>query len=177
MPHRIFSCKANLSSHRAVVAAIMKLRLYIQYYNRTSDANVMNMWYESMIWAITEHGLSLFAASILAIRPFFSLVYKTYGSITSKLGYGSGSDKSASGTGASTRFSKLSHVPSSHKSTELGRVSNRPDFDGQSDHDVEMGLGQSERNVHLHDDAESNNIVVESAEKSRTNVEADEVAH
>lgn len=155
----------------------MKLRLYIQYYNRTSDANVVNMWYESMIWAITEHGLSLFAASILAIRPFFSLVYKTYGSITTKLGYGSGSNKSASGTGASTRFSKLSHVPSSHKSTELGGVSNRPEFDQRSDYDVELGLGQSKRNEHSYDDGENNNIVDGGADKVRPDVKADEVAH
>lgn len=162
---------------RAVVAAIMKLRLYIQYYNRTSDANIVNMWYESMIWAITEHGLSLFAASILAIRPFFTLVYQTYGSITTKMGYGSGSSKSVSGTGASSRLSKLSHIPSTYKSTELGRVETRPDFDERSDYDVEAGCGQSRQNVHSHEDVESNNHVVGGADKSRAHVEADEVAH
>lgn len=155
----------------------MKLRLYIQYYNRTSDANVINMWYESMIWAITEHGLSLFAATILAIRPFFTLVYQTYGSITSKMGYGSGSSKSISGTGASSRLSKLSHIQSTHKSIELGRVGNRSDFHERIDYDVEDGCGQSRQNVHSYEDVESNNHVVSAADKSRANVEADEVTH
>lgn len=154
----------------------MKLSLYIQYYNRTSDADIVNMWYKSMIWAITEHGLSLFAASILAIRPFFTLVYQTYGSITTKMGYGSGSSKSVSGTGASSRLSKVSHIPSTHKSTELGTVEARPDFDERSDYDVEDGCGQPRPNVHSHD-VESNRHVVGSADKSRANVEADEVGH
>lgn len=156
----------------------MKLRLYIQYYNRTSDANNVNMWYQSMIWAITEHGLSLFAASILAIRPFFTLVYQTYGSITTKMGYGSGSSKSVSGTGASSRLSKLSHIPSTHRSTELGTVETRPDFDDErSDYDIEAGCSQSRQKVHSYEGCESNNPVHSDADKSRTNVEADEVTH
>lgn len=32
------------------------------------------LWYEAQIWAVSEHGLSLFAAAVLAIRPIFAYV-------------------------------------------------------------------------------------------------------
>lgn len=128
----------------AVVAAIMKLKIYIEFYNPGPDTKVIDLWYESMIWAVTEHGLSLFAATILAIRPFFTFAYKTYGSISSKLGYGSGSRKDSTVTGASFRMSKVSSTgPDSLTPTEMDTgIGVRRESDTRSDDDLEHGVVQ-----------------------------------
>lgn len=155
----------------------MKLRVYIALYNPTADTDFVTIWYESMIWAITEHGLSLFAASILATRPFFTFISHTYGSFSSKLGYGSGSRKSVSARGTSSRVSKGSNWPGSPGSTELGRVAVRSDFDVRSEYDAEHGLGQSVSKVDASRGGESPQVLVRGISKVQSEVEADEVAH
>lgn len=157
----------------------MKLILYIEYYNPGPDTQVIDLWYQSMIWAITEHGLSLFAASILAIRPFFSLVYKSYGSISSKLGYGSGSGKSASTTGAFSRsMSKGSNVPGSPRLTEMDTaIGLRHDYDDEdNDYDLEHGLGQPDGKVETYGVGENSRRLARGGSKAQAEVEADEVA-
>lgn len=57
-----------------------------------------------MIWAVCEHGLSLFAASVLAIRPFFTYLSSSFTTLSSSLNR-SGSDKNASGRRNSSRVS------------------------------------------------------------------------
>lgn len=63
-------------------------------------------WYQTQLWALAEHGLSLFAAAVLAIRPIFAYVSSSIinlsTSIRRKSGSGSGSI-SISGTGAGIR--------------------------------------------------------------------------
>lgn len=107
----------------------MKLRIYVDYYNPTPDTDFLTLWYQSMIWAVTEHGLSLFAASILAIRPFFTYILKSYTSFSSKHGYGS-SRKSVS-TSARTSHAS-SKVGTS--AMELGRIGVRSDIDVRSEY-------------------------------------------
>lgn len=152
----------------------MKLNVYIQYYNSTPDTDFVSLWWQSMIWAITEHGLSLFAASVLAIRPFFVFVSQSVGSLSSKLGYGSGSRKSVSGRGTSSRVSKVSATPGS---TELGRIGVRNDFDVRSEYDVEEGSRNPEYKVDAYGDDESSRTLTRGASKSMPDVETDEVVH
>lgn len=63
-------------SPRAAIAAVMKLTVYIDLFHPTPSTSYQDLWYKSLIWAVTEHGLSLFAASVLAVRPFFTYVSK-----------------------------------------------------------------------------------------------------
>jgi hypothetical protein len=107
----------------------MKLQVYIDYYNATADTDLMKLWYQSMIWAVTEHGLSLFAASILAIRPFFTYIFKSYTAFSSRYGYGS-SRKSMS------TIARASHASSKTGTSaiELGRIGVRSDIDVRSEY-------------------------------------------
>lgn len=109
----------------------MKLKVYIDWYHPTADTDFPTLWYESMIWAVTEHGLSLFAASILAIRPFFTYVSTSYTSFSSKLGYGSNGGSSRKSVSTSARTSSRATAP---PSTELGQIGVRSDVDVRSEY-------------------------------------------
>lgn len=111
----------------------MKLQVYIDWYHPTADTDYTILWYRSMIWAVTEHGLSLFAASILAIRPFFTFISKSYTSFSSNHGYGSsgGSRKSVL---ASVRTSRASNKTSAPSTMELGKIGVRSEFDVRSEY-------------------------------------------
>lgn len=89
----------------------MKLLVYIQLYNATPDTDYVVLWYRSMIWAVAEHGLSLFAASVLAVRPFFTFVSESLTTLSSSLSASKGTSRaskymsgaSTSGTASSGR--------------------------------------------------------------------------
>lgn len=93
---------------RAAIAAILKLQVYIELYNPTPSTDYHALWQQSMIWAVSEHGLSLFAASVLAVRPFFTYLSSSLSTLSSR-----GSDKNASWGGHrdSSRASASSGAP------------------------------------------------------------------
>lgn len=155
----------------------MKLKVYIDYYHPTPDTNFVTLWYQSMIWAITEHGLSLFAASVLAIRPFFTFVSQTYGTLSSKMSYGSGSRKSVSARGMSSgRVSKASNWPGSPRSTEMGHIGVCNEFDVRSEYDAEQGLQQPVYRADAYGDDDSAKMLVREGSKGRLEVDAEEVS-
>ncbi|PSR85768.1 hypothetical protein BD289DRAFT_433357 [Coniella lustricola] len=62
----------------AAVAAGMKLGVYIKAFNSPDHSQDITWWLESLVWTVIEHGLSLFAASALAIRPFFTIIARRF---------------------------------------------------------------------------------------------------
>lgn len=100
----------------------MKLKVYIDMFNPTPSTNYMDLWYESLIWAVTEHGLSLFAASVLAIRPFFTYVSKGISTLSTNL---SATTLGTTGKRGSSRVSGISNHTLAHESTELAGIVTR----------------------------------------------------
>lgn len=105
----------------------MKLQVYVEMYNSDASADYETFAYRSLIWAITEHGLSLFAASVLALRPILSFISESWTTLSDTL-Y-SGTSKSGSSRPLSSRVSKTMDWKVSHESTELDTVGLRDDVD------------------------------------------------
>lgn len=119
----------------------MKLQVYIDFYHPTPSTDYVTLWYRSMIWAVSEHGLSLFAASVLAIRPFFTYVSKSWTTLSSSL-YGDASVKNTSGRESSSRVSRGSTWPGSPGNTELGTIGVRNEFEVRSEYDLDNNSKQ-----------------------------------
>ncbi|KAI7779049.1 hypothetical protein LA080_001395 [Diaporthe eres] len=79
--------------------------------------------YRVMIWSAVEHGLSIFASSVLALRPLIKLVPKGWTTLLGTI-YRSGSAKS-SGQGSSGHTPKKSNWSDPTDSPELGSVGNQ----------------------------------------------------
>lgn len=77
-------------------------------------------YYRVMIWSAVEHGLSIFASSVLALRPLIKLIPKGWTTLLSTF-YRSGSAKS-SGQGSSGHTPKRSNWSDPTDSNELGSV-------------------------------------------------------
>lgn len=73
----------------------MKLRVVLLIFR---TGLTPKLWYEAQLWAISEHGLSLFAAAVLAIRPIFAYVSTKLAPLRSKT-----VGLTSSGSGASSR--------------------------------------------------------------------------
>ncbi|KAI7782488.1 hypothetical protein LA080_013488 [Diaporthe eres] len=130
----------------AAIAAIMKLQVHYETFH-PRDNNSVTTWYLAMIWAITEHGLSIFASSVLALRPLTRFVSKSWASLSSTL-YGSGSSKDAksSGQGTSSRVSKKSNWTEPTESNELGNIGVRNEVEVRSEYTAE---GQAQQPLYL----------------------------
>ncbi|KKY31808.1 putative p-type atpase [Diaporthe ampelina] len=120
----------------AAVAAVMKLQVHHEQFH-PRDNNSVSTWYLAMIWAITEHGLSIFASSVLALRPLARFVSKGWASISSNLYGGSSKDAKSSGQGTSTRVSKKSNWSEPTESNELGSIGVRNDVSVHSEYTLE----------------------------------------
>lgn len=81
---------------------------------------------------MVEHGLSLFAASILALKPVVQVVSRSWSSLSSSLG--SGNRKKASGSGASRGALENSDWTFTPEDTELGYVDARTDISVDAKH-------------------------------------------
>ncbi|KAI3395112.1 hypothetical protein diail_1727, partial [Diaporthe ilicicola] len=127
----------------AAIAAVMKLQVHYETYH-PRDNNSVTTWYLAMIWAITEHGLSIFASSVLALRPLARFVSQSWESLSSTL-YGSGNTKS-SGQGTSSRVSKKSNWSEPTESNELRSIGVRNDVSVHSEYTAE---GQNQQPVYL----------------------------
>lgn len=91
-------------------------------FNPTPSTDYMDLWYESLIWAVTEHGLSLFAASVLAVRPFFTYLSKGISTLSTNL---SATAIGTTGKRGSSRVSGISNHITAHESTELADMVTR----------------------------------------------------
>lgn len=93
------------------MAAILKLEVYVEAYHPTATTDPVALWYRGLIWALAEHGLSLFASSILALRPLSRYVSRGWSSLGNTL-HGSGSGKSgdSSDLGVQSWLSKATEM-------------------------------------------------------------------
>ena len=127
--------------HSAAIAAIMKLQVHYETFH-PRDNDSITTWYLAMIWAATEHGLSVFAASVLALRPLARLVSKGWQSISSSLYGGSSKDAKSSGQGTSSRVSKKSDWSAPTESNELGTIGVRNEVSVHSEYTAEGNAQQ-----------------------------------
>lgn len=118
----------------------MKLQVYVEIYHPTAETDMVALWYRAVIWAFTEHGLSLFASSILALRPLTKYVSQGWASLSSSLSlYGGGSTKNSSSTrGTQSSLSKASKPSdaASESGAELHAIGVRNDVSVYREYNV-----------------------------------------
>lgn len=117
----------------------MKLTVYVKMYNDTSPEALHSLDYQTQLWAVTEHGLSLFAASILALKPVYNYISRSWTRLSLSLSGKTASEKDSSGrsTGASSRGSKRKNLWS-QDSTELGTIDVRNDVEVRMEDNVDQ---------------------------------------
>lgn len=54
---------------RSTIAAVLKLAVIIEVFRVPATGRYQDFWQRAVTWSVSEHGLSLFAAAILALRP------------------------------------------------------------------------------------------------------------
>lgn len=91
--------------------------------------------YRIMIWSAVEHGLSIFASSVLALRPLIRLISREWTNLLSTL-YRTGSAKSM-GQGSSRQSSKKSQWSDSVKSNEPGSIGSQNTISVRTEYTVE----------------------------------------
>lgn len=127
--------------YSAAIAAVMKLQVHYETFHPRDNSSV-STWYLAMIWAITEHGLSIFASSVLALRPLARFISKGWASISSSLYGGSSKDAKSTGQGTSSRVSKKSNWSEPTESNELGTIGVRNDVSVHSEYTAESQARQ-----------------------------------
>lgn len=143
----------------------MKLVVFIEWFNPTPTTDFVDLWYRSLIWAIAEHGLSLFAASVLAIRPFFAYISKSVVSLSSSLySRRSLSAESSGRTGSSVAKSvrQDSTATTGSKATELHSIRVRSDVEVRSEYN---GEGEAGHFVYTVDGNDSSRSLVQGGKK------------
>lgn len=131
----------------------MKLTVYVKFYSDPSLTTRHSLDYQTQIWAATEHGLSLFAASILALKPVYNYISKSWTRLSSNFSgiVISGKDsRSSQGSGSRSRVSGASLRNSKPKnmwslsentrdtSTELGTIDVRNDVEVRMEDNVKQ---------------------------------------
>lgn len=96
----------------------MKLVVYIKFYDDPSRETRHTLEYQTQIWSVTEHGLALFAASVLALKPVYSYISKSWTRISMSLSEGVFSSSSSSSANK-----KLGDLDSSTSRRTSSRVS------------------------------------------------------
>lgn len=125
-------------SPRAAITTILRLRNYVEYFNPTPTTTLPHIWYTGVTWATTEHGLSLFAASILALKPVVQVVSRSWSSLSSSLN--SSNRKKASASGVSDRAFNNSDWVFTPADTELGTIGVRTDISVDAKNTGQDGL-------------------------------------
>lgn len=114
----------------------MKLQVYVEIYHPTPNQDTIALWYRAVIWALTEHGLSIFASSILALRPLAKYVSRGWASLSSSI-YGSGSTKNSSTRGTTqSQLSRASKPSDTSNSAELHTIGVRNDISVYREYNV-----------------------------------------
>lgn len=123
----------------AAAAAIMKLEVYVEAYNPTTTTDYVALWYRGVIWAFSEHGLSLFASSILALRPMTRYISRGFTALTSTL-YGSSKSSKSSDGGPHSLLSKGSDRSKKSESAEMNTIGVRNDVSVYSEYNISGSL-------------------------------------
>ncbi|ROW04459.1 hypothetical protein VMCG_04952 [Cytospora schulzeri] len=119
----------------AAVAAIMKLQVYVEVYHSTATTDHVALWYRGVIWAFAEHGLSLFASSILALRPLAKYISKGWLTLTTTL-YGSSKSRNSSAPGTQSWLSRDSDRSKKPESAEMNTIGVRNDVSVYSEYNL-----------------------------------------
>lgn len=124
-------------AYSTVVTAILRLQTYVESYNPTPQSTMLQTWYTGVTWAMAEHGLSLFATSILALKPVVHLVSKSWTSLASS--FSSFNSKKSSGRGTPDVGGVLSGPNWRHtlEGTELESIATRNDTTVRSNGSLE----------------------------------------
>lgn len=134
-------CSNEGNCYSAAIAAVMKLQVHYETFH-PRDNDSVTTWYLAMIWAITEHGLSIFASSVLALRPLTRFVSRSWASLSSTLYGGSSKDAKSSGQGTSSRVSKKSGWSEPTEPTELRSIGVRNEVSVHSEYTEEAQAQQ-----------------------------------
>lgn len=132
-PHEKATDADGYHHHSAAIAAALKLK--IMFDSSDSRGDRIERGYMVMIWSIVEHGLSIFASSVLALRPMIKLIPKRWTTLLSSL-YKGGSAKS-SGQGSSTHTPRKSNWSDPTESNELAGVGARNGISVRPNYTVE----------------------------------------
>lgn len=117
----------------------MKLRVIDAIFRSPSMAYTPSLWYQAEVWALAEHGLSLFAAAVLAIRPMLKYVSSSLSGLSSGLYLRRSADSALSHR---LSVSKLSRASSSIARAPCKILLNfRPRLVGPRDEGGEGGWG------------------------------------
>lgn len=107
----------NRRHRSATVAAAMKLKIIYDGSHSQSHTAYLARGYQAMIWSTVEHGLSIFASSLLALRPLMRLVPHGWTALLSTF-HNRGSMR-PSGQGSSRQTPKKSSWSNTMESNEL----------------------------------------------------------
>lgn len=70
---------------RSTIAVIFKLLVVIELYHPGPTTDYRELWARGNKWATVEHGMSLFAASVLAVGPIFAPVVQGWTSFSASI--------------------------------------------------------------------------------------------
>lgn len=97
----------------------MRLLNYVEYFNPKPTTTMAYIWYTGVTWTTIEHGLSLFASSILALKPVVQLVSSSWSSLASTLSSSKKSGRDTPGAGGVLKPSDWTYTTAG---TELGSI-------------------------------------------------------
>lgn len=167
-PVCLFSAAPKLTSSsatRAAAAAVGKLSIFIKAYHPTPSTDYQALWFQGSMWAVAEHGLSLFAASVLAVRPFFTYMLSRTMSL-----YGSGTRDKTTRRGTSTHISRNPSWLEAAESAELGAIGVRNEVDVRSEYGGdESDLQHPEYTVDVYNESTRRLVTVDKEEGSKVN--------
>jgi hypothetical protein len=124
----------------AAVAAAMKLKIIYEGSHSRGQIDYLARGYQAMIWSTVEHGSSIFASSLLALRPMMRLVPKGWTKLFNTF-YGSRT-ASSSRQGGSWPTSKMSGWSSTTQSNELGRIGVHNSITVRSEYNLDFSNAQ-----------------------------------
>ncbi|KAJ4387115.1 hypothetical protein N0V93_007703 [Gnomoniopsis smithogilvyi] len=94
----------------AAIATMFRLQNYVEYAKPNSTMTLSHYWYTDLLCGVVEHSLSLFASSILALKPLVRLISKSWSNLSGSPGSSRESAGSEGSRGVSRRWDRA-YVP------------------------------------------------------------------
>lgn len=70
------------AANSSTIFAILKLSVIVEVFRVPVTSPYQSLWQRAVTWSVSEHGLGLFAATILALRPVCSPITKGWSSLS-----------------------------------------------------------------------------------------------
>lgn len=118
----------------AAAASSMKLKTIYDGSHSQGNTGYITRGYQAMIWSTVEHGLSIFASSLLALRPLMRLVPKGW---TTLLGAFHSRGRANSSRQGSSRQKRRSNWINTAEWNELGSVGAKNSVSLRSEYEVD----------------------------------------